>query len=84
MDVLNLPPNVRVTDVGLNGVLITEDATERSFTLEALPIAEPVEQPLVLAGAIETRAGGQQNIFASEPIQLRIKAADKKQLSMKD
>lgn len=84
VDVLNLPPNVRVIDVGLNGVLINEDESKRSFTLEALPIAEPVEQPLVLSGAIETRAGGQQNTFASEPIKLRIKASDKKQLSMKD
>jgi len=84
VEVLNLPPNVRVTDVGLNGVLINETESQRSFTLEALPIAEPVEQPLVLAGAIETRAGGQQNAFASAPIKLRIKASEKKQLSMKD
>ena len=84
VDVLNLPPNVRVTDVGLNGVLINEDESKRSFTIEALPIAEPVEQPLVLAGTIETRAGAQQNSFASEPIKLRIKASDKKQMSMKD
>lgn len=84
VDVLNLPPNVRVTDVGLNGVLINETENQRSFTLEALPIAEPVEQPLVLAGSIETRAGAQQNSFASAPIRLKIKASEKKQLSMKD
>ena len=38
VEVRNLPPHVRVLDVGLNGVLITEDESRRSFTLEALPI----------------------------------------------
>ncbi len=72
VEVRNLPPDVRVIDVGLNGVLINEDENQRSFVLEALPIAQPVEQPLVLAGAIETRAGGQQNSYAAEPIKLKI------------
>ena len=32
VEVRNLPPRVRVLDVGLNGVLITEDESRRSFT----------------------------------------------------
>jgi hypothetical protein len=72
VEVRNLPPDVRVIDVGLNGVLINEDENQRSFVLEALPFAQPVEQPLVLSGAIETRAGGQQNSYAAEPITLKI------------
>jgi hypothetical protein len=38
VEVSNLPPRVRVLDVGLNGVLITEDEKKRSFTLEALAL----------------------------------------------
>ncbi|MGH9719528.1 MAG: hypothetical protein ACRD8O_04905 [Bryobacteraceae bacterium] len=73
VEVRNLPPGVRVIDVGLNGVLINEDENRRSFTLEALPTAQPLEQPIVVAGNVETRAGGQQTSYAGEPIQLRVK-----------
>lgn len=75
----NLPPGVRVLDVGLNGVLINETETERSFTLEALTSAQPVEQNLVVSGNIETRAGGQQTLYAAEPI--RLKVTPRKQMS---
>jgi hypothetical protein len=72
VEVRNLPPGVRVLDVGLNGVLINEDENQRSFTLEALESAEPIEQPIVLSGNIETRAGGQQTSYASEAVRLRV------------
>jgi hypothetical protein len=74
VEVRNLPPGVLVTDVGLNGVLITETEDRRSFTLQALPNAEPISQTIVLSGKIETRAGGQQTSYATEPIQLTVKA----------
>ncbi len=74
VEIRNLPPGVRVIDVGLNGVLINEDEQKRSFTLEALPTAEPLTQPIIVAAAVETRAGGQQNSFAGEPITLRVAA----------
>ncbi len=74
VEILNLPPGVRVIDIGLNGVLINEDEQKRSFTLEALPTAEPLTQPLIVAAAVETRAGGQQNAFAGEPIELHVVA----------
>lgn len=73
VEVRNLPPGVRVLDVGLNGVLINENENRRSFVLEALPTAEPIEQPIVLSGKIETRADAQQTSYAAEPVALKVK-----------
>jgi hypothetical protein len=73
VEVRNLPPGVLVTDVGLNGVLLNENEDHRTFTLQALPNAEPITQPIVLSGKIETRANDQQTSYASEPVQLRVK-----------
>jgi hypothetical protein len=64
VQVRDLPARVRVTDSGLNGVLITEDEVERSFKLWALPNAEPVEGTIYVAGQIETRSP-QQNLYAA-------------------
>ncbi len=72
----DLPPSVRVIDVGLNGVLVNETETKRSFTLEALPDAQPLDQPIYISGDIETRAGGQQTAFLSQPITLHLKHDD--------
>ena len=73
LNVRNLPPTVRVTDVGLNGVLVNETETKRTFTLEALPDAPPIDQPIYVSGDVETRAGMQQNSFVSDPIQLKVR-----------
>ena len=73
VQVRNLPPGVRVRDVGLNGVLVNEDETERSFTLEALPVAQPVEQVIYVSGSIETRASMQNAYAAPQRILLRVK-----------
>jgi hypothetical protein len=73
VEVRNLPPRVRVLDVGLNGVLIGETESRRSFTLEALPSAEPVDQWIYVSGAIETRSGQQSSYAAPEAIHLRVK-----------
>ncbi len=73
VEVRNLPPGVLVMDVGLNGVLINENETRRSFRLEALPTAQPIEQPVIVSGMVETRAKGQQASYAAEPILLKIK-----------
>lgn len=76
VEVRNLPPRVRVLDVGLNGVLLNENETKRSFTLEALPSADEAEQFIFVSGAIETRAGGQQNSYAApQAIRLKVKRA---------
>ncbi len=73
IEVRNLPPGILVTDVGLNGVLLNENEERRSFTLEALPSAQPITQPIYVSGNVETRAAGQQNSFAGEPIVLVVK-----------
>ncbi len=73
VQVMNLPPGVLVTDVGLNGVLLNENEEQRSFTLEALPTAQAIEQQIFVSGNVETRAAGQQNTFAGEPILLTVK-----------
>jgi len=73
VDVYNLPPTVIVANVGLNGVLIHENETHVTFTLQALPNAAAIDQPIVLSGTIETRAD-QQNEYASEPIVLKVPA----------
>ena len=75
VEVRNLPPGVLVLNVGLNGVLITENENRRKFVLQALPSAQPIQQNIVVSGDIETRAGGQQNSYAAEPIALKVKTA---------
>jgi hypothetical protein len=72
VEVRNLPPRVRVLDVGLNGVLITEDETRRTFTIEALPSAEPVDQLIYVSGAIETRSVQQSSYAAPQAIRLQV------------
>jgi hypothetical protein len=74
VEVRNLPPRVRVPDVGLNGVLITEEQTKRSFTIEALPSAEPIEQMIYVSGKVETRSGLDSSYAAVQPILLKVKA----------
>jgi hypothetical protein len=73
VEVRNLPPRVRVLDVGLNGVLITEDESRRSFTIEALPTAEPADQTIYVSGQIETRSNQQSSYAAPEGIRVHVK-----------
>jgi len=75
VEVRNLPPYVRVLDVGLNGVLITEDESRRSFTIEALPMAQPGEQLIYVDGAVETRSPQMSAYAAPQPIRLRVVTA---------
>lgn len=73
VQVRDLPNFVRVTDSGLNGVLVNEDETLRPFKLWALPNAQPIERYIYLSGAVETRSP-QQNAFAAvEPVLVRVK-----------
>ncbi|MGH9666457.1 MAG: c-type cytochrome domain-containing protein, partial [Bryobacteraceae bacterium] len=73
IEVLNLPPRVKVANVGLNGVLVTEDQTRRSFTVEALPQAEPIEQRIYVGGRVETRSTEANSYTAPQAIILRVK-----------
>ncbi len=72
VDVRNLPPHVLVRDVGLNGVLINEDETRRSFTIHALPDARPMEQLIYVGGVVETRSNLPSSYAAPQAILLKI------------
>lgn len=74
IEVRDLPDEIVVANVGLNGVLINETENTRTFTIQALDNAKPVEQTVVVSGRVETRAAGQENLFSGEPIRLVVKA----------
>ncbi len=69
--VQNLPPGIVVKDFGLNGVLINENETVRTFTLEASPRAAAIEQALFAVGTVETSPVRTEH--ASPPIILKVK-----------
>jgi hypothetical protein len=73
--VTDLPARVRVADSGLNGVLITEEEDRRSFTVLALPNAEPVEGTFYVQGRLETRSAQPSAHAAPRAIRIRVKAA---------
>lgn len=80
VEVRNLPPRVKVSDVGLNGVLINEDEDRRTFKIEALDVALPIEQTIYVGGRVETRS--ESPVYAArEPILLRIRPAPVKSAS---
>jgi hypothetical protein len=73
VSVLNLPDGVIVSDIGLNGVLITEDESRRVFTLQALPWVEPAQRLIAVSGQVETRSPLPSE-YAAEPFRLKIVA----------
>jgi hypothetical protein len=54
--VRNLPPGIRVVNVGLNGVLVTETQSTRTFTLRAEDWAKPITQPIYVVGEVESNS----------------------------
>jgi hypothetical protein len=48
LDVLGLPHGVRVLDVGLNGILITEQESSRAFEIYCEPWVQATEHPFVV------------------------------------
>lgn len=72
-DVRNLPHGVIVKDVGLNGVLITEDETTQRFELAAEPWTRAQTQSVIVIGKIET-ASPQRTEFPAAPFTLTIPA----------
>ena len=56
IDVKNLPQGVRVLNIGLNGVLITEVQTERTVSLIAEPWARPMVRSFYAVGKAESAA----------------------------
>jgi hypothetical protein len=71
LSVNNLPFRITVPDIGLNGILITEDQTSRSFDIVADERAEPAEQTLYVTARVETN-GGTASDHSSLPITIRI------------
>jgi WD40 repeat protein len=55
VDVLNLPHGLRVLDIGLNGVLINENETSRSFVVTCDPWAVPGRWPFFAAARVESK-----------------------------
>ena len=69
-----------VPDVGLNGILITEEETSRTFHVAVDPKTAPLQQMLYLVARIETNAGAIEH--ASVPIRLKV-VAKKTQVSQR-
>jgi hypothetical protein len=55
VEVRGLPHGVRVLDIGLNGILITEKETTRTIVLYAEPWVEATEHPIVVLARHEGR-----------------------------
>jgi hypothetical protein len=81
-DIRNLPHGVIVKDVGLNGVLITEDETTQRFQLAAESWVKSVDQPVFVVGRIETTSP-QRSDFPARPFSLIIQPKEKKVNAMK-
>jgi hypothetical protein len=75
-DIRNLPHGVIVTDVGLNGVMVTEEETTQRFTLAAESWVQPMAQPIFVVGRIETTSS-QRSDFPAKPFTLVIKPKEK-------
>jgi hypothetical protein len=73
----NLPPGVRVVNVGLNGVLVTEAQSSRTFTLRAEDWAQPIKQPIYVVAEVESNSPTRH---PSAPLLLQV-AADKQAAS---
>jgi hypothetical protein len=71
ISVMNLPHGVRVDDIGLNGVMITEEETSRTVHLVAEPWMQPHSQPIVVVGRVEVNSP-LRNESAARPIELVI------------
>jgi hypothetical protein len=67
----NLPPGVRVVNVGLNGVLVTEAQSSRTFTLKAEDWAKPGRQPIYVVGLVESNS---PTMHPSAPLLLTVDA----------
>jgi hypothetical protein len=70
VEVRGLPYGVRVLDIGLNGILITEKETTRTIVLYAEPWVEPTEHPFVVLARSE-RKGTEH---AAKSVLLRVAA----------
>jgi len=68
-DVVNLPPGVRVVNLGLNGILVPENRSDATFKLRAEDWAKAITQPVYVVANVESNATTRH---PSPPIQLRV------------
>jgi len=68
LDVRGLPHGVRVLDVGLNGILITEKETTRRIELYCEPWVQPMEHPIVVLA----RREGKNTEHAARSVLLKV------------
>lgn len=72
ISVMNLPHGVRVNDIGLNGVMITEQDTSRTMHIVAEPWVPAQTVPILVVGRVEVNSP-LRNESAALPVQLVIK-----------
>ncbi len=68
LEVRGLPHGVRVLDIGLNGILITEKETARTFEIYAEPWVKPTDHPFVIL----SRREGKNTEHAAKSVLLRV------------
>lgn len=68
VDVRGLPHGVRVLNIGLNGILITEKETSREVVLYAEPWVKPMEHPIVVLSRSEAKG----TEHASKAVMLKV------------
>jgi hypothetical protein len=72
VDVTGLPHGVRVLDIGLNGILITPNETQRTISIYCEPWVQPMEHPFV----VFARREGKNTVHAAPSVLLRISPAN--------
>jgi hypothetical protein len=68
VEVRGLPHGVRVLDIGLNGILITEQETARTMRIYCEPWVEPIEHPIVVLA----RREGKNTEHAARSVLLKV------------
>jgi hypothetical protein len=68
LEVKGLPHGVRVLDIGLNGILITPEATTRTIAIYAEPWVQEMTHPLV----VSARHEGKNTEHAAKSVLLRV------------
>jgi hypothetical protein len=68
LDVRGLPHGVRVLDIGLNGILVTETETVRTIVIYAEPWVQPMDHPIVVLA----RREGKNTEHAARSVLLKI------------
>lgn len=72
IDVRNLPHGVYVMDTGLNGILVTEDQSERTYVIYAEPWVDEIERDIFSIASVETRSPlPNRNVSATSRLKIK-------------